>query len=116
MRHNKSGKVLDRKKGPREALLRGLAASIVLHEKVQTTEAKAKAVRPLVERAITTGKQGTLAARRQLMRVFYTEQTVKKVLEVLSPRYATRTGGYTRLIKIGPRQGDSAEMVQIELV
>ncbi len=116
MRHRKSGKVLDRKKGPRASLLRNLAASIVLHEKVRTTEAKAKAVRPLVERAITSGKVSSLAARRNLMKTFYTEQPVKKILEVLGPRYATRPGGYTRIVKIGPRQGDGGAMVQIELV
>lgn len=116
MRHRKSGKVLDRKAGPRASLLRNLAASVILHEKVQTTEAKAKAVRPMVERAITRGKTPTLSARRLLMQVFYTEQPVKKILEVLGPRYASRPGGYTRIIKIGPRQGDSAAMVQLELV
>lgn len=116
MRHRKSGKVLDRKAGPRASLLRNLAASVVLFEKVQTTEAKAKAVRAMVERAITTGKTPTLAARRNLMKIFYTEQPVKKLLEVLGPRYATRPGGYTRLVKIGPRQGDSAAMVLLELV
>ncbi len=116
MRHRKQGKVLDRKKAPREALLRNLAASIVLHEKVQTTQAKAKAVRPLVERAITASKISTLATRRNLLKFFYTEQAVKKLLEVLGPRYASRPGGYTRLVKIGPRQGDGGEMVQIELV
>lgn len=116
MRHRKKGKILGRKIGPRTSLLRNLAASIVLYEKVTTTEAKAKAVRALVEKAITSGKKPTLAARRNLMKLFYTEQPVKKVLEVLSPRYATRPGGYTRIIKIGPRQGDAGEMVQIELV
>jgi large subunit ribosomal protein L17 len=116
MRHRKKGKILDRKKAPREALLRNLATSIVLFEKVKTTEAKAKAVKPLVEKAITTSKAGTLAARRNLMKIFYTEQPVKKLLEVLGPRYQERPGGYTRIVKIGPRKGDGAEMVQIELV
>jgi large subunit ribosomal protein L17 len=116
MRHRKKGKILDRKKAPREALLRNLAASIVLYEKVKTTQAKAKAVKPLVEKSITTSKAGTLAARRNLMKTFYTEEPVKKLLEVLGPRYKERPGGYTRIIKLGPRQGDGAEMVQIELV
>ena len=116
MRHRKKGKILDRKKAPREALLRNLATSIVLYEKVKTTEAKAKAVKPLVEKAITTSKAGTLAARRNLMKVFYTEQPVKKLLEVLGPRYQERPGGYARIIKLGPRKGDGADMVQIELV
>lgn len=116
MRHRKVGKVLGREKGPREALLRNLTASIILYEKVRTTKAKAKAVQPLVERAITVGKISDLAARRKLHTFFYTEQPVKKILEVLGPRYKERKGGYTRVTKIGPRQGDAAEMVQIELV
>ena len=116
MHHRKKGKVLDRAKAPREAMLRNLAASIILYEKVQTTSAKAKAVRSLVERAITTGKTPSLAARRNLMKVFYTEHPVKKILEVLGPRYATRPGGYTRIVKIGNRLNDGAEVVQIELV
>jgi large subunit ribosomal protein L17 len=116
MRHRKKGKILDRKKAPREAMLRNLATSIVLYEKVKTTEAKAKAVKPLVEKAITKSKAGTLAARRNLMKTFYTEEPINKLLEVLGPRYKEREGGYTRIIKIGHRQGDGAEMVQIELV
>jgi large subunit ribosomal protein L17 len=116
MRHRKKGKILGREKAPREAMLRNLAASIVLHEKVKTTEAKAKAVRPLVEKAITTGKNSTLASRRQLLKFFYTELPVNKILDVLGPRYATRPGGYTRIVKIGHRKNDGADMVQIELV
>lgn len=116
MRHRKKGKILGREKGPREALLRNLAASVILYEKVQTTEAKAKAVRPLVERAITTGKMPTLASRRKLMSFFYTEHPVKKIMEVLGPRYAQRPGGYTRIVKLGHRANDAADVVQIELV
>lgn len=97
-------------------MLRNLAASVILHEKVQTTEAKAKAVKPLVEKMITTGKSDTLAARRKLMSFFYTENAVKKILEVVGPRYATRPGGYTRITKLGHRMNDAADMVQIELV
>ena len=116
MRHRKKGKKLGREKAPREALMRNLAASVILYEKVKTTEAKAKAVRPLVERAITKGKVSTLVARRNLMKFFYTENPVNKILEVLGPRYATRPGGYTRIVKIGHRANDAADMVQIELV
>ena len=116
MRHRMVGRTLGRKKAPREAMLRNLAASIIIHEKVKTTEAKAKEVRTLVERAITTGKTPTLASRRKLLKQFYTEHPVNKLLEVLGPRYATRAGGYTRLVKIGTRKGDGAEIVQIELV
>ncbi len=116
MRHRKSGKILDRNKASREALLRNLAASVVLYEKVKTTEAKAKAVRPLVERAITSGKTSDLATRRKLMKFFYTEHPVNKILEELGPRYKERPGGYTRIVKLGARKGDGAEIVQIELV
>ena len=116
MRHRNSGKILDRKKGPREALLRNLATSIVLFEKVKTTRAKAKAVRPLVERMITTGKAGGLVSRRKLSSFFYSENAAKKVLEELGPRYKDRAGGYTRITNLVRREGDGAEMVQIELV
>lgn len=115
MRHRKTGTTLDRKKGPREALLKNLATSVILHEKVQTTKAKAKAVRPLVEKLITTGKGGTLSDRRKLISVVG-ENAAKKVIEVLAPRYKERPGGYLRLTNLGRRQGDGAEMTQIEMV
>jgi large subunit ribosomal protein L17 len=110
------GKILGREKAARESLLRNLAASVILFEKVKTTEAKAKAVRPLVERIITTGKVSTVATRRNLIKQFYSEHPVKKVLDVLAPRYSKRAGGYTRIVKLGHRQGDAADVVQIELV
>lgn len=116
MRHRSKVKILDRKKGPREALLRNLAAQIVLYEKVRTTEAKAKTIKPFVEKMITLGKKPSLHARRQLGSFFYTEHPVKKILEDLGKRYENRSGGYTRIIKLGKRQGDGASMVQIELV
>ena len=116
MRHRKKGTILGREKAPREALLRNLATSVILYEKVKTTEAKAKAVKPLVEKAITSGKKPTIASRRKLMSFFYTEHPVKKIFEVLGPRYQSRAGGYTRIVKIGARKNDGAEMVQIELV
>ncbi|OGL66501.1 50S ribosomal protein L17 [Candidatus Uhrbacteria bacterium RIFCSPHIGHO2_01_FULL_63_20] len=116
MRHRKKGVILGREKASREALLRNLAASVILYEKVKTTEAKAKAVKPIVEKMITTGKTNTLASRRKLMAFFYTEHPVRKILEVVSPRYATRPGGYTRITKLGHRLNDAADMVQIELV
>lgn len=116
MRHRKVIKKLGRAAAPRKAMLRNLATSIVLHEKVKTTEAKAKAVRSVVERAITTGKKPTLAARRRLLSLFFTEHPVNKILDVLSPRYTDRKGGYTRIIKLGSRKNDGADIVQIELV
>ena len=116
MRHRRVGKTLDRKAGPRKALLRGLDTSIVLYEHVNKTLAKAKAVRPLVESLITRGKEKSLHNRRQLGRTLMTETAVNKVLEELGPRYQTRPGGYTRIIKLGTRKGDGAEIAQIQLV
>lgn len=116
MRHRSKKVTLDRKAGPRKALLTNLALQVLLHERVRTTEAKAKAVRPIVERMVTRGKSNTLAARRALLAVLPTEQSVKKVLEELSPRYHARPGGYTRITKLAPRKGDGAAMVVIEFV
>lgn len=103
-------------KGPREALMRNLATSVVLYEKVKTTKARAKFVRPIVEKAITIGKGGDLTSRRRLYKIFSLENAVKKVVEDISPKYKDRDGGYTRVTNLGPRHGDGAEMVRIELV
>lgn len=116
MRHQRKGKILDRKTGPRRALLRGLATNLILYEKIQTTRAKAKAVRPQAERLVTLAKEPTLAHRRLLLSRVYTEGAVKKLLEVLGPRYKERKGGYTRIINLKQRQGDGAPIVQIEFV
>ena len=116
MRHRSKKVTLDRKAAPRKALLRGLATSVVLYEHVNTTLAKAKAVRPLVEKLITTGRTKSLASRRLLMKTLMTETAVNKVLEELGPRYTGRPGGYTRIIKLGTRKGDGAETAQIQLV
>lgn len=116
MRHLKKGKTLDRKKAPREALLRGLATSILIYEKVKTTEAKAKAVKPMVEKLVTIAKKNNLETRRKLLEVVYHKKAVNKALEVLGPRYADRKGGYTKITRVGKRQGDGAKVVQIEFV
>jgi large subunit ribosomal protein L17 len=116
MRHQKKGKILSRKTGPRKALVRALATSLVLYEKIQTTETKAKLIRPYVEKIITMGKGGSLHARREIAKKLYTEPAVKKVLEVLSPRYKERRGGYLRITKIGIRRGDAAKVAKIEFV
>ncbi len=97
-------------------MLRNLASSIIIYEKVKTTEAKAKAVRPLLDRMITVAKTGDLAARRRLLATLPQTLAVKKAMEVLGDRYKERPGGYSRIVKLGARQGDGAEMVQIELV
>ena len=116
MRHRNKGKILDRKKEPRELMLRNLAASVLIYEKVKTTEAKAKAVRSLVERSITIAKKGDLTSRRHLIATLPQPNAVKKAMEVLRNRYQSKPGGYTRIVKLGARQGDGAEIVQIELV
>ncbi|MSR84822.1 50S ribosomal protein L17 [Candidatus Uhrbacteria bacterium] len=116
MRHRRVGKTLDRSSGPRRALLHNLMTSIILYEHVNTTLAKAKAVKPMVEKVITRGKTKSLATRRLLMKVLPMESAVNKILEELGPRYATRPGGYTRIIKLGTRHGDGAETAQIQLV
>jgi len=116
MRHRKKGKILDRKKEPRELMLRNLASSILIYEKVKTTEAKAKAVKPLVEKLITEARRGDLTARRKLISAMPQKMAVKKAMEVLGNRYKDRLGGYTRIVKLGNREGDGAKIVQIELV
>lgn len=116
MRHKNKVKTLDRTKEARELMLRNLASSIIIYEKVKTSQAKAKAVKPLVEKIITTAKQGDLAARRELLKVILQPKAVKKAMEVLNERYKERPGGYCRIIKLGARQGDGAQIVQIELV
>lgn len=116
MRHRNVNKILDRKVGPRHALLRGLVTSLILYEKIKTTDGKARVIRPAIERIITKGKANNLAARRYLIKQVYGENAVKKVLEVLSPRYQERKGGYVRVIKLSPRLGDGAKMVRVEFV
>lgn len=116
MRHRNTTKTLGRKKAAKSALVRDLATSVVVYEKITTTQAKAKVVKPVVEKLITVAKKGDLAAQRRLYSFFTTRQPVEKMIKVIGPRYKSKNGGYTRIIKIGPRQGDSAEMVQLELV
>lgn len=116
MRHRKSGKILDRKVGPRRALIKNLAQSLVLYEKIKTTNAKARVTRSYVERLVTIAKNPNLSNRRLLIKRLPTEGAVRKLLEVLGPRYVKRAGGYTRITKLASRQGDRAAMVQIEFI
>lgn len=116
MRHRKVGRKLGRKTGPRRALKSSLATSLVLYEKIVTTEAKAKTIRPVVERMITRAKVKSVHNKQQLTRVLQDKKAVQKLLDVLGPRYKERKGGYTRIIKMARRQGDGALMAQIELV
>lgn len=116
MRHYKKKVTLDRKTGPRQALLMNLAESLILYEHIKTTNAKAKVTRTQVERLITKAKKNTLAARRGLLKVLSTPTAVKKLMEVLGPRFAERQGGYTRVIRLGNRKGDGADESVVEFV
>jgi large subunit ribosomal protein L17 len=116
MRHNVGGRKLGRTSAHRKALYRNLVTDLLKHEKITTTEAKAKEIRSLAERMITLGKEGKLPSRRQALSFILDEKVTAKVFAELAPRYAERHGGYTRIIKLGPRLGDGAPMVKIELV
>lgn len=116
MRHQKNKITLDRKTASRASLLANLAESLILYEKIKTTKAKGKATRSLVERLITKAKQQTLAARRGILKIIYTPNATKKLIEALAPRYKERKGGYTRIITLKNRKGDGAEEVIVELV
>lgn len=107
---------LGRNMGHRGAMLRNLATSLLKHERIETTEARAKEVNAIAEKMITLGKQGDLAARRHAMSYLLEEDVVNKLFTEIAPKYAERQGGYTRIIKVGYRRGDAAEMVLIELV
>jgi large subunit ribosomal protein L17 len=117
MAHRIDGRKLSRPHGPRMALFGNLVVAVLRYEKVKTTEAKAKEIRPLVERVITLAKRGDLAARRAVIAQLPDEPlVVKKLFDEIAPKYADRTSGYTRLVRIGQRAGDAAPIVQIELV
>jgi large subunit ribosomal protein L17 len=116
MRHAKAGKKLGRDASHRKALYSNLTGALITHGRIETTEAKAKAVRPLAEKMITLGKRGDLHARRQAMAELRSNDVVHKLFSDIAPRFAERNGGYTRIVKLGPRQGDAANMALLELV
>ena len=116
MRHKVAGRRLGRSSAHRKALFRNLVTDLLNYEKITSTEAKAKEIRGLAEKMITLGKKGGLTPRRQALAFILDENIVAKVFDELAPRYTERPGGYTRLIKLGPRLGDGAPMVRIELV
>jgi large subunit ribosomal protein L17 len=111
-----AGRKLSRPTDHRLAMLRNQVTDLLRHEKIVTTEAKAREVRGIAERMITWGKQGSLHARRQVLRIVTDKETVRKLFDDLGPRFADRAGGYTRLVRLGPRRGDAARMAQLELV
>src|SRR5689334_25446140 len=117
MRHQKTRHKLSRDAAHRKALLRNLCKEVIEHERIKTSEAKAKAVKPEVEKLITLAKRGDLHARRQALSTLGQDKfVVHKLFEEVAPRYDGRDGGYTRILKLGPRRSDSTEMVYLELV
>ena len=116
MRHRVAGRKLSRPSGHRNALYHNLVTDLLRYEKITTTEAKAKGVRSLAERVITLGKAGSLHARRQALAVIGDKEVLDKIFDEFASRYADRNGGYTRILKLGPRVGDGAPMAQIEMV
>jgi large subunit ribosomal protein L17 len=116
MRHNILGRSLSRDSGHRKALYRNMVTSLLRNEKIVTTEAKAKEIRPMAEKMITLGKKSGLNCYRQAIAFILDEKVTEKVFSELGPRYKERTGGYTRITKLEPRLGDAAPMVQLELI
>jgi large subunit ribosomal protein L17 len=116
MRHRNAGFKLGRNTSHRRALLRNLVTSVIIEDRVETTVAKAKAVRPLVEKMITLGKKGDLHSRRQALAFLMTDTSVTRLFETVAPRYGDRQGGYLRIVKTGFQKGDGAEKAFIELL
>src|SRR5580765_4643825 len=117
MRHQRQRYQLSRSASHRKALLMNLSKEVIEHERIKTTEAKAKVIKPEVEKLITLAKRGDLHARRQALASLNQDKfVVHKLFDELAPRYSERPGGYTRILKLGPRRSDSTEMVYLELV
>ncbi|MBO6719900.1 MAG: 50S ribosomal protein L17 [Rhizobiaceae bacterium] len=116
MRHGRSGRRLNRTVSHRKALFSNMAASLIEHEQITTTLPKAKELRPIVEKLVTLGKRGDLHARRQVIAQIGSDELAKRLFETIAPRYATRNGGYLRIMKAGFRHGDNAAMAVIEFV
>ena len=116
MKHHRAGRKLGRDSAHRKALYANLACALIENGRIRTTEAKAKEVRPIVEQMITLGKRGDVAAHRQAVAFLRSKSAAHALFEEIAPRFADRHGGYTRVVKIGPRQGDAAPMAYLELV
>ncbi len=116
MRHHRKGKKLGRTSAHRKALYSNLAGALIEHGRIKTTLAKAKAVRPIAEQMITLGRRGDLHARRQALAYLHSNDVVTMLFSEVAPRFTDRPGGYSRIVKLGPRYGDAAEMVYLELV
>jgi large subunit ribosomal protein L17 len=116
MRHRVAGYKLGRNTSHRRALLRNLVTSLIMEERIETTTAKAKAIKPLAEKMITLGKRGDVSARRLAAGYLMTDSAVKRLFDTVAPRFGDRNGGYTRIVRTGFRQGDGGESVFIELL
>ena len=116
MRHRNAGFKLGRNTSHRRAVLRNLVTSIIMMDRIETTITKCKASKPLVEKMITLGKRGDVHARRQAAAYLMTADSVDRLFGIVAPRYGTRNGGYSRIVRVGPRKGDAAEMAFIELL
>lgn len=118
MRHRKKEHILGRERAPRKALMRSLAEGLVLHESIETTLAKAKALRVFIEPLVTKAAKGKnpLVVRRKLQQVLYTDRAINKMIKDIAPRYKERPGGYTRIVKLGHRASDAADTARIEFV
>jgi large subunit ribosomal protein L17 len=116
MRHGKAGRKLNRTSSHRKAMFANMAASLIIHEQITTTVPKAKEIRPIVEKLVTLGKRGDLHARRQALSQIQDKDAVKKLFDAIAARYATRNGGYLRIMRVGYRFGDNAPMAIIEFV
>jgi len=116
MRHHRKGKKLGRDSAHRKALYSNLAGAVIEHGRIKTTVAKAKEVRPVAEEMITLGRRGDVPARRQALKFLRSQDVVHKLFSEVGPRFSDRSGGYSRIVKLGPRQGDAAEMAYLELV
>jgi large subunit ribosomal protein L17 len=116
MRHHRTGKKLGRDSAHRKALYANLTSALIEHGRIRTTETKAKAVRPIAEKMITLGRDGSIHARRQALAYLRTQEIVHMLFSEVAPRFRDRPGGYTRVVKLGPRQGDAAPMAYLELV
>ena len=116
MRHRNAGTKLGRNTSHRRALLRNLVTSVIIEDRVETTVAKAKAVRPLIEKMITLGKKGDLHSRRQALSYLMTGESVVRLFDTVAPRYGDRAGGYLRIVRTGFQKGDGAEKAFIELL
>jgi large subunit ribosomal protein L17 len=116
VRHARKGRKLGRDASHRKALYANLTGALIEHGRIRTTEAKAKEVRPIAEQMITLGRRGDLHARRQALAFLRSQEVVHRLFADVGPRFAERPGGYSRIVKLGPRQGDAADMVYLELV